>query len=142
MPEVKFYILSTDSQEQRQRFACKLIEKIYRSGQNCFVMTDSEQQSQLLDDLLWSFRATSFIPHQIQKQEAPGVENKILIGHQAAPEQWQSNLLNLSSNYPKQLNNTQYILEILDNSEQCKAAGRLRYRQYQQANFKIETHQM
>lgn len=142
MPAVKFYLLSSESQDQRQRFACKLLEKIYRGGQNCFVMTDSEQQSAQLDDLLWCFRAASFIPHQILQQETPAPENKILIGHQAPPEPWQQNLLNLSSRFPEQLNNTQRILEILDNSEQCKAAARLRYRKYQQANLEIETHKM
>lgn len=142
MPEVKFYILSSESQQERQHFACKLVEKIYRSGQNCFVMTDSEQQSKQIDDLLWCFRTASFIPHQILEQDQASVENKVLIGHQQAPKKWQTNLLNLSSHFPEQLDHTQRILEILDNSEECKAAGRIRYRQYQQANFRIESHKL
>lgn len=142
MPEVKFYILRSESQQERQRFACKLVEKIYRSGQNCFVMTDSEQQSKQIDDLLWCFRSASFIPHQILGQEQICVENKVLIGHQQVPEKWQTNLLNLSSQFPEQLSHTQRILEILDNSEECKAAGRIRYRQYQQENFSIESHRI
>ncbi|MDD2762077.1 MAG: DNA polymerase III subunit chi, partial [Methylomonas sp.] len=38
-PEVVFYVLTSSSQRERQEFACKLIEKIYRSGQFCYVLS-------------------------------------------------------------------------------------------------------
>ena len=65
MPEASFYILPSQSLSDRFLFACKLIEKAYRCGQYCYVVTDSLQQSQQLDNLLWTFRKNSFIPHQI-----------------------------------------------------------------------------
>jgi DNA polymerase-3 subunit chi len=138
--EVSFYILPTESLDDRYLFACKLIEKAYRSGSFCYVLTDSAEQSRIIDDLLWTFRAGSFIPHQIYTGELPEIEQVILIGSLNAPEHWQKVLFNLSSHYPDLGPQTERILEILDNSETTKAAGRDRYRQYQQSGMKVITH--
>ena len=80
MAEVSFYILPSESTQERYEFACKLIEKAYRSGCFCYVLTDNAEQSQKIDDLLWTFRAGSFIPHQIYTGELPTLEKVILIG--------------------------------------------------------------
>jgi DNA polymerase-3 subunit chi len=138
--EVSFYILPTESLEDRYLFACKLIEKAYRSGSFCYVLTDDAEQSRIIDDLLWTFRAGSFIPHQIYTGEPLELEKVILIGSLAAPEPWQKILFNLSSHYPDLGSQTERILEILDNSETTKEAGRNRYRQYQQSGMTVTTH--
>ena len=97
MAEVSFYILSSALLQERYLFACKLIEKAYRNGQFCYILTDSDEQSQLLDDLLWTFRAGSFIPHEIYTGQAPSTDKVILIGSIKAPEHSQGLLFNLSS---------------------------------------------
>ena len=157
MTEVSFYILPTESLQDRILFACKLIEKAYRSGCFCYVLTDNDKQSRLIDDLLWTFRAGSFIPHQIYTGELPNIakdgvyaagspgasaaiEKVILIGSLTPPENWQHTLFNLSEYYPDPGPKTQRILEILDNSETTKAAGRERYRRYQQSDITVTTH--
>ena len=142
MAEVSFYILSSALLQERYLFACKLIEKAYRNGQFCYILTDSDEQSQLLDDLLWTFRAGSFIPHEIYTGQAPSTDKVILIGSVKAPEHSQGLLFNLSSKYPEDISKTKRILEILDNCEVTKAAARNRYRQYQQAGMSVTTHNM
>jgi DNA polymerase III subunit chi len=148
MAEVSFYILPSESTQERYLFACKLIEKAYRSGHFCYVLTDSAEQSQKIDDLLWTFRAGSFIPHQIFTGEIPFIPNAtgkcnvILIGSLKAPEEWQKTIINLSSHYPEELDKIERILEILDNSEATKENGRNRYRQYQQSGMNITTHKL
>jgi DNA polymerase-3 subunit chi len=157
--QVSFYVLPSESLQDRYLFACKLIEKAYRSGCFCYVLTDSVVQSQIIDDLLWTFRPGSFIPHQKYTGEPPDIamegayaasqsgtgatiEQVILIGSMTAPPNWQNTLFNLSSHYPNPGPQTERILEILDNSESTKAAGRERYRRYQQAGIEITTHKM
>lgn len=142
MPEISFYVLATESTEERYQFACKLIEKAYRSGAFAYVLTDSSEQSRLIDELLWTFRAGSFIPHQVYKGELPDIENTVLIGSNNPPEKWQKTVINLSSKIPQDFQQTERILEILDNSEETKAWGRQRYRQYQQAGIEIVTHKL
>jgi DNA polymerase III subunit chi len=142
MAEVSFYILSSALLQERYLFACKLIEKAYRNGQFCYILTDSDEQSELLDDLLWTFRAGSFIPHEIYTGQAPSTDKVILIGSVKAPEHSQGLLFNLSSKYPEDISKTKRILEMLDNCEITKAAARNRYRQYQQAGMRVTTHNM
>lgn len=145
MVEVSFYILPSESLRDRYLFACKLIEKAYRSGRFCYVLTDSDQQSQIIDDLLWTFRAGSFIPHQLYTGESAdiaAIEKVVLIGSLSAPPNWQKTVFNLSSHYPDPGAQTERILEILDNSETTKEAGRSRYRRYQQSGMTVTTHNM
>lgn len=142
MPEINFYVLATESPQERYLFACKLIEKAYRSGVFAYVLTDSLEQSQLIDDLLWTFRAGSFIPHQIYTGEVVSVESIVLIGSSNPPEHWQNSVINLSSQCPQNFQQAERILEILDNSEETKTIGRNRYRQYQQAGIEIATHKL
>ena len=140
--EVVFYVLSSHSQQQQQDFVCKLIEKIYRSEQFCYVLIDSDQQAEQLDRLLWTFRAASFIPHQIYRESLPDFERTILIGKDTIPEAWQSLIVNLSTSYPPLKTEGQRILEILDSSEESRQAGRERYRHYQNCGLTITTHKL
>jgi DNA polymerase III subunit chi len=142
MPEISFYVLPTESTQERYLFACKLIEKAYRSGTFAYVLTDSPEQSQLIDDLLWTFRAGSFVPHQVYSGELPTVGNVVLIGSSNPPLSWLKTIINLSSQIPQDFQQTERILEILDNSEAAKAWGRQRYRQYRQVGIEITTHKM
>lgn len=142
MPEISFYVLATESTQERYLFACKLIEKAYRNGSFAYVLTDSSEQSQHIDNLLWTFRAGSFIPHQAYTGELPTTESVILIGSSSPPEPWRKTVINLSSQCPQDFQQAERILEILDNSEETKAWGRNRYRRYQQAGIEITTHKM
>lgn len=142
MPDISFYVLATESNQERHLFACKLIEKVYRSGAYAYVLTDSPTQSQLIDDLLWTFRAGSFVPHQVYTGENPGIDNVVLIGSSNPPVNWQKTVINLSSQCPQDFKQTERILEILDNSEETKSWGRQRYRAYQQAGIEIATHKL
>jgi len=139
-PEVFFYVLATASQHERQDFACKLIEKIYRSGQFCYVLTENAEQAAEIDKFLWTFRAGSFVPHQRYEGSLPDYKNTILIGGRDMPADWQKVVVNLSGHFPPVDAPTERILEILDNSKECKQAGRERYRHYREVGLEITTH--
>jgi DNA polymerase III subunit chi len=142
VPEISFYVLPTESSQERYLLACKLIEKAYRNEFLTYVLTDSTEQSQLIDDLLWTFRAGSFIPHQIDKGELTELENVVLIGSDPSPEMGYKTLINLSTRIPDGFTKAERILELIDDSEEAKALGRDRYRHYQQAEMGISIHKM
>ena len=139
-PEVVFYVLASSSQHERQDFACKLIEKIYRSGQFCYVLTENAEQAAEIDKQLWAFRPGSFVPHQLYQGMLPDYKNTVLIGGNDIPADWQKVIVNLSGHFPPASAPTERILEILDNSEESKRAGRQRYRHYLDAGLEIITH--
>jgi DNA polymerase-3 subunit chi len=140
LPEVVFYVLASSSQPERQDFACKLVEKIYRGGQFCYLLTENAHQADELDKLLWTFRAGSFVPHQILRDNLPDGPNTILIGDAQIPVAWQKVIVNLSTHFPPTATPTERIVEILDNSDESRQAGRLRYRHYLDAGLEIVTH--
>ena len=142
LPKVNFYILSSRSEQGRQLFACKLAEKAFRLGYKAYILTDSLNQAQHIDKLLWSFRANSFIPHEIYRDSLPDKSNAVIIGTQQAPDTWQHTLINLSTYCPEQITRPEQIFELLDNDETHKQAGRKRYRQYQQQGITPNTHKM
>lgn len=139
-PEVVFYVLASSSQAERQDFACKLIEKIYRGGQFCYVLTEHAEQAAEVDKSLWTFRAGSFVPHQVYQGVLPAYKNTILIGGYPIPPDWQKIIVNLSTHFPPTVAPIERIVEILDNSEESKRAGRQRYRHYLDAGLEIITH--
>ena len=142
MPDVTFYVLASESEQQRLLFVCRLIEKAYRSGSFCYVLTDTDEQAQRLDDLLWTFRPGSFIPHQKYAGTLPELKNVILIGTLEPPEAWRKVIINLSANGPENMDQAGRILEVLDANEEIKARGRRRYRYYQQLGIQTTTHNL
>ena len=142
LPKVNFYILSSQSEQGRQAFACKLAEKSFRLGFKTYILTNSLQQAQQMDKLLWTFRANSFVPHEIYQHSLPSTANAIIIGTQQPPAPWQHTLINLSTHCPEKIELAEQIFELLDNDETQKQAGRLRYRQYQTLGITPNTHKI
>jgi DNA polymerase III subunit chi len=142
MPEVSFYILPSASLQERNLFTCKLAEKIYRQKIYSFILTDSEAHSEIMDDLLWTFRASSFVPHQIYSGSSATELKQILISADPAVLPEGATLINLSQYYPEQLDKVERILEVLNQDAAVLQAGRNRYRQYQQAGVKLTTHKL
>ena len=142
MTEVSFYILSATTEQEKLIFVCKLLEKIYLKNFYCYVLTDNIEQSRNLDNLLWTFRPSSFVPHQLFLGEKSNSLNKVLIGSVQPPEGWQETIINLSSNCPPKLLQTTKILEIIHNNTTTKDIGRQHYRHYQQLGIAIKTHQI
>ncbi|MGR9051809.1 MAG: DNA polymerase III subunit chi [Gammaproteobacteria bacterium] len=140
MPDAGFYILSNDSEAGRLHFACKLAEKAYRTGSFCYILTENERQGKILDDLLWTFRPGSFVPHEWYSGVCPAHSDRILIGILSPPEAWQKIVINLSSEVPENYNNCERVLEILNNDESIKLRGREHYKRYRDAGFNLSTH--
>jgi DNA polymerase-3 subunit chi len=60
MTEVLFIEVTTSRLEFR---ACELVEEIYGRGERIQVLAPDPGQASRLDDLLWTFRPDSFVPH-------------------------------------------------------------------------------
>ena len=59
--KIDFYILETTSSQQSSFFACQLLEKLYGEQQApIFVYTNTREEAQRFDALLWTYRDDSF----------------------------------------------------------------------------------
>lgn len=142
MPAIDFYILETTSEQDRYQFACKLAEKIFRQKQKAFFLTPSIEDSKNLDNLLWSFRPSSFIPHQIIQNSTHSLFDQILISNQDIPGSWSGILVNLTQELAPNIKKLSRIIEIIDNNEVSLTKGRQRYRHYKKMNLSPDTHKI
>ena len=70
MPRIEFYVLSSSDATGRLRAACQLALKAWSAGLPVFVRGSDEAQCGELDELLWTFKAERFVPHDLHR-DAP-----------------------------------------------------------------------
>ena len=142
MSHVDFYILPDASQTSLQQYACKLTQQHWSSGKRVLVQTDSVDDSEQLDELLWNLQADSFIPHGIATLESIDQQQPILIAHQAVNDSNFDVVLNLSSR-PCDITGSGkelQIEEILNQDEQRKQSGRSHYKIYREQGYSLQHH--
>ena len=70
MTQVDFYILNGRSDDALLRLASRIAEKAVAHGQKVHLNADSSAQAAKLDETLWTFSQSSFLPHRIVKSMA------------------------------------------------------------------------
>ncbi len=142
MIRIDFYVLPSDSPNARQVLACQLTEKAYRLGHSICIYTESATQNRVMDDLLWTFRAGSFIPHNRAVDNAPDSNIPVILSHDVEPSNFNDILINLNPEVPKGFNRFTRLIELVNQNKEIRNAGRKRYRYYQKQGLEIETHKI
>ncbi len=141
MTRVDFYVLQTDSPTARSQLACRLTEKAWAQNMQIYLHTQDPQQASALDNLMWTFRQGSFIPHQIfepaDKESCP-----VLIGHEHEPESINQLLINLDHEVPMFFSRFERVIEIVDQDETVRSKGREKYRFYKDRGYELQTHKL
>ena len=137
MTRIDFYQL--DSDEAPLSFTCRLIEKIYRNGLRVYVHTSDSEQSQMLDDLLWTYRPDRFIPHCLTdtSQDAP-----VRIGHDHEPADDEEVLVNLSGNVPEFFSRFDRVAEVVPLDPASRQSARENYKFYKDRGYPLDYHEM
>ena len=142
MPQIDFYILPQVERDARHAFACRLIEKAFGLGHRIYIHVDNEADARQIDDVLWSYRPTSFMPHALLAQRgdaaAPAVE--IGFGNDAADHN--DVLINLASNVPGFFAGFARVSEIVVQEPAILAATRLSWKFYTDRGYTIQRHDM
>ena len=143
MTRVDFYVLPSSEVQARRVLACKLVEKAWRLGMKIYVHTGSEAEDRIMDDLLWTFRPGSFVPHALVSAPVESLaDTPVVIGHQEAPSNIGDLLVNLSTDTPPQAGLFARVAELVDQDETVRQQGRLRYRRYREQGLELETHNL
>ena len=141
MTRVDFYVLPDADPAKRSVLACKLAEKAYGQGLKVYIHTSSDGESQQLDELLWTFRQGSFLPHAVYTEgnnEAPA----ILLGHAHEPSTHTDMLINLSPEIPLFFSRFERVAELVDQRPELLAQSRERFRFYRERGYDLNTHQL
>ena len=140
MTQVDFYILADAAPQARPLLTCRLTEKAWKQGHRIFINTASSEQLGELDDLLWTFRAGSFIPHAVYTEPDDG--QPVALGHAVEPTGHSDVLLNLSCEVPAFFSRFERVAELVGAGKDEQAAARERYRYYQDRGYTLNTHKL
>ncbi len=135
MTQVTFYLLESHSLSPEQ-FACRLIDKAWRSGLPMHIHTADEHSCQYMDQLLWSWRECSFLPHGIIS-DSPR-QYPITLGFRQLALEAKPLLINLSPQVPDFFQNFSRVCEIVVADQ--KTISRAKFRAYRQAGTEPKVH--
>ena len=94
MTEVIFVEVTANRMEMR---ACEIAEESYARGKRLQIIAVDQEQAERLDDLLWTFKPDSFVPHGLwvgypdepaesvvitaSKEPVPGMDSLLMMGY-------------------------------------------------------------
>ncbi len=138
-PRVDFYVLSAADRGARLHFACRLTEKAYTLNHSAYAHVDSAAHARELDDLLWTFRAASFVPHELASPDSADLP-PVVIGHSHETASQADLLINLAETIPSFFDRFDRVAEIVDASEDGRRTGRERFAFYRDNGYAPNTH--
>ncbi len=134
--KVDFYVLDRIDEHSRYQFACKLAEKAWRLDNRIHIHTMNRADAERLDDMLWTFRDGSFVPHEI---EGSGDGAPITIGYGDTAEP-RDLLITLCDEVPAFAESFPRVAELVTSDETARQTGRARFTRYRDGGHDIQTH--
>lgn len=143
---VSFYVLTGPEPASRLGYACRLVEKAYKLQNRIHAHAGDGRMAKALDDLLWTFRQGSFVPHELLAADGSAPKAPVTIGSAdaagpAVPPAADL-LVNLADEVPAFFRNFPRVAEIIDGSPAGREAGRARHRFYREQGLEPETHEV
>lgn len=140
MARIDFYVLSQTGEQARQTFACRLAEKAYRLNNTVHIETRSRADADRVNELLWTFRDGSFVPHHVVGDD--DLDSPVTIGSASDTTEPRDLLINLSDDIPKIAESFPRIAELVSSDQDCKQRSRKRFAAYRDQGHEIDTHNL
>lgn len=141
MTQVDFYILPDTTLEARLAFACRLAETIHGKGYRLHLHAEDETMARELDDLLWTFRPESYLPHALLDSEHAG-DVPVTIGWQGPPEPGVAAMLNLHPEIPEWFSRFERVAEIINQHQNVLTVKRECWQTYKKRGYPVKAHQL
>lgn len=138
---VDFYLITSDEPAARWLTTCRLLENLYGQGHKVYVHCQNQQQAEMLDELLWTYKDDSFIPHNLQG-DGPEPPPPVQIGCDKEPRGFNDVLINFAENIPLFHAKFKKILEVVSGEESEKETSRAHYKEYRSKGYQLQTHKL
>lgn len=140
MTNIEFHVNVTDKLD----YSCRLLRKAYRNGARLVVTAESELLQQL-DQLLWRYSATEFLPHCPSNAAAhiTGV-TPIWLADQLDTCPTVSAgcvLINLGQHVPGGFERFERFIEVASHLESDRLAARDRWKHYKKGGYSLKRHE-
>ena len=141
-PRVDFYLLGVPGAGACDATACRIAEKAWGRGHRVHLHVDSPESARRLDDLLWTWRDESFVPHSVCETNGAAGAAAVTIGWGTLPGFADDVLLNLDSGVPDGFERFARVAEVVGGGDSARAAGRERFRRYRGHGCEPLTHHL
>ena len=142
MARVDFYVLRASGEIARQQFACRLAEKAYKLDNRVHIHVNGPESAARMDDLLWTFRDGSFVPHELLGTAAGQPESPVTISSNRFPPGDCDLLINLGDSIPEEARSFPRVAEVVTSDEECKSLSRQRFVDYRDQGHTLDTHNL
>lgn len=139
MTRVGFYVVQAAEAGQRLQVAARLADKAFGQGHRIYINAENKAQAAALDELLWSFRPASFLPHALAGEEHG---DQIAIGWGQDPGNHNDLLINLQLEIPAFFSRFQRVAEVVTQDEDSLAALRKSWVFYKERGYQMEKHDL
>ena len=136
MTRIDFYILDGASTQDRFLLSCRIVEKAWKENHRVMIQAGSEQEAHHLDQLLWTFRDQSFVPHALLPI-ADTSTTPVIIGWNEDAGEESDILLNLSNEVPACFSRFERVIAPVDNDPVRREACRQHYRYYRDRGYPL-----
>jgi len=140
MARIDFYVLSQSGEQARQLFACRLAEKAYKLQHTVHIHTGDEAAAGRIDELLWTFRDGSFVPHDLVRAGTEAARAPVTVGCDPGYDVSRDLLINLDDVIPACAGAFPRIAELVTSDEDSKQKSRRRFVAYRDEGHELETH--
>lgn len=148
MTRIDFYVLPASDDKSRWQFACRLAEKAVSMGNKVMIATEDEAASLAVDDMLWTQRPESFVPHKIVAEQADASDAAasqkppVVITHKLDDIDHHDVLVNIRSTRPEQFSRFDRLAEIVIQQPEVLENTRQSYAFYKQRGYPVQTHKL
>ena len=142
MTRIDFYILPVAEPHGALSFACRLAEKAFQGGHSVYIHGADEEQARALDTLLWQFRDSAFVPHELAIGTAPRPGCPVVVGTGEDPGDHHDVLLNLGTTIPSCFARFERVAEVVLNDAEARAESRRRWAFYKDRGYTLAHHDM
>jgi DNA polymerase-3 subunit chi len=141
MTRIDFYILNQNTHHDRFFLSCRITEKAWHKKHRVMIQTSSEQEAMHMNQLLWTFRDQSFIPHELLPR-ADMKTTPVIIGWGGDAAEECDVLINLATEIPPFFSRFERLVEIVDKDPAHKQVSRDHYRYYQERGYPLTNHKL
>lgn len=138
MTEIAFHFNVAD----KLLYGCRLLRKVYASGARVVVTAEPDVLAEL-DQLLWRFSPTDFVPHcRLDSGKPSRGEAPVLLAESLNACAGYSVLVNLGQAVPLEFERFERFIEVVAQGEEDRLAARSRWKHYTDRGYAMKRHDL
>ena len=132
MTRIDFY----SNAESRLQTVCQLVAKALTKQLPVAIFAPDAELARSADRLLWTFQATSFVPHCLANEKLAS-ETPVVIVSRLEDAGHDELVVNLADECPPAFSRFRRLIEVVGREEEERRLARLRWRFYKERGYEV-----